>query len=218
MSKVFSVVFLSILLMLSSGIACAAFGDKVAANDPDVGSYLYALPVGGPLFIYFNADSSILPAYNTVDPVYLNAIPIADRMTPFSTVLPGHQVVFGNPDFGLPWTGLPGSAIVYLPLYNGAPYNIGDPIYIKTNPLPTITTNDVRLTPIATPLGTLPAGSKVMDFHPDHGKTWTAIPGAWTLRFADSTPYDGVYSIGDKIYLHMTPAPFVTPGDLRLSA
>ena len=212
MNKVFCVVTLSLLLMLSAGMALGLpFGSKVATGNADAGRFLNALPIAG--FGSFDVDASA--TYNQPDPVYLNAIPIADRLTPFMGALPGHQVVFGNPDFGMPVTLFPGAAVVFLPIYGSpAAYDPRDPIYLVTDAtVPTIQTNDIRLTNVP---NAGPAGSKVNDFNIDHGVTWSPMPGTWTLQYVD-TDLSGTYSITDKIYLHMTGATFVTPGDLRLS-
>jgi hypothetical protein len=205
-------VALSLLLMLSAGMALGqAYGSKVATGNVDVGRFLNPLPMAG--FAYFDVDASA--TYNQPDPVYLNAIPIADRLTPFMGALPGRQVVFANPDFGMPITLFPGAAIVYLPIYgNPAIYDPRDPIYLVTDStVPTIQTNDIRLTAVA---GAGPAGSKVNDFNIDHGLGWSPAPATWTIQYVD-TDQSLTYSITDKIYIHMTGATFITPGDLRLT-
>jgi hypothetical protein len=212
MKKIFFVVALSFLLMLSAGMALGqAYGTKVVAGNVDDGRFLNPLPMAG--FASFDVDASA--SYNQPDPVYLNAIPIAVRLTPFMGALPGRQVVFGNPDFGMPSTLFAGAAIVYLPVYgNTATYDPRDPIYLVADvTVPTIQTNDVRLTPVA---GAGPAGSKVFDFNIDHGVAWAPAPATWTIQYVD-TDQSFTYSITDRIYLHMTPATFVTPGDLRLT-
>jgi hypothetical protein len=218
MKKGFFVLALSLLLVLSSitGIALGqyAYGSKVAWSDHDYGRFLTALPMGG-LGTFFDVDASL--AYNAIDPVYLDAFPIADRLTPFDGVggAPGHQVVFASPDYGMPYLPLTAPAIVYLPIYGSPAYNPLDPIYLvadTTLPGAILRTNDVRLS-AGNPAGA--AGSKVTDFSIDNGKTYTPMPG--TLQYVD-TDGSGSYTIGDKIYLHLSGATFVDAGDLRLTA
>jgi hypothetical protein len=218
MKKGIYLIVLSLLLMLSAaGMALGeAFGSKVASTDADKGDFLSPLGMGG--FVYFDADIS--GSYSANDPVYLlPANPIAIRLTRFcNTVFPGRQLVFGNPDYLMPLLPLPAAALVYLPIYgDGATYHPDDPVYLvgDTTAVPAghLRTNDIRIG-CGNPNG-MP-GSKVADFSADNGMLYRLMPPEWTLQY-DDVAITGTYSIGDDIYLHRGAAPFVIPGDIRLT-
>jgi hypothetical protein len=221
MSKIFFVVALSVLLMLSaSGIALGQFGSKVAAADTDAGHALAPIALAG--YRFFDIDTGT--GYSAADPVYMRSAPpvINDRLTPVDAVLPGNLVDVFAPDFLISQAAvpLPAPAIVYLPIYgNGVAYDPADPVYLVTNtaavPAGHLRANDIRIS-LGNPNG-IP-GTKIADFSGDNNALYTLMPGAWGV-FYDDVDQTLSYTLGDKVYLHNTAAgpAMVLPGDIRLT-
>jgi hypothetical protein len=217
---------LAISLSLILDMAAASgyeFGSKVEATDGDIGNPLFTMPAKTTI-AYWDIG---VPGYDEDDVVYIhtpgacvNANDI--RLTPFDIFIAGSKVISTDKDIGMPLTTFPGLVIRYLDLYGSANYDINDPVYIHSslasNPssaLATIT-NDVRLSEVQG----FTAGTKVMDFDPDHNKFFGMAPPALSpVGFFDVNG-NGVYDYPDDVYLNYPsgfPKYSVAVNNVRLS-
>jgi hypothetical protein len=220
------IAILAISLSLILGMAAVSgyeFGSKVEATDDDIGNPLFAMPAKTTI-TYWDIG---VPGYDEEDVVYLHTPGVCVnandiRLTPFDTFIAGSKVMSTDKDIGMPLTMFSGLAIRYLDLYGSANYDLKDPVYIHSsltsNPpsaLATIT-NDVRLSNIEG----FPAGTKVMDFNPDHNKFFgMAPPGLAPVGFFDVNG-NGVYDYPDNVYLNYPsgfPKYSVAVNNIRLS-
>ena len=217
-----------ILMLCLSGAAEYAFGSKVALGDTDVQRLIYDFD-DIPVPKYWNIGPV---GYDAGDPVYLDIIRPGDdlvqandlRLTAFNTFAAGTKVIAGDSDLDMPLTDLTDWAIVYTDLYGtvGA-YDIRDPVYISnSSPAPyEILTNDIRLNRV----NTLMAGTKVLDYHPDHEKGASLL--IHTFRFYNvngnqNAAGNPIYDFEDDVYLDIS-LPFnpifgfVAVNDVRLT-
>lgn len=213
-----SIYLLSIFLVLS-GVGLG-MGNFVTMADPDLGLTLTPLPAipGISPFVFFDIQPNGI--YDAADPVYLTANSIQARMNFLPKPrMAGTKVVYPNSDFFASLTFAPATnfnpTIAFVPKFgNPTTYVQGDPIYLVMDPTNNrISTNDIRLTPLAPVLA---AGTKVNDGNSDWGDAWLSAPNTWSLQYADNTP-DGVYDVGDHVFLHIGVGATVAPGDLHLS-
>lgn len=177
------------------------------------------------------------------------------RITGWGIYPAGSYVNQGDSDMGqqiYPWTppianptafasGL-NTGFYYMNVVAGAGYDIGDPIYLKTeaNPFPpaSTNTNDIRITANAG----FPAGSRVSLSDPDAARPlspfdwapalWTAAGGPQNQIPAIGRPiarlsfYNAngnvqglsfaIYDTGDVVYFDVNPIGTVSPNDVRL--
>lgn len=246
MKKLMKTFMLSSALALCLSGAMAQFGSKVGSGDTDVDRFLedFTAPLNPDLGYW---DIGPNPGiYDQGDIIYLdmvnNDVTNANdiRLTAFGSCPAGTKITAADNDINKPLLSLPGAAagIYYTDLYGSSGYDFQDPVYIlsRTNDFfgARTMTNDVRLNQI----NGLAAGTKVVDYNPDHDKN--AVPMVVpvslggpiaTLRF-----YNGngnvnevgvpIYDCGDDVYIDISlpgsavgghPFGFVSPNDIRLS-
>jgi hypothetical protein len=167
------------------------------------------------------------------------------RLTGWGPYPAGSYVHQGDSDIGqqlIPQapTVLPSgiaTSFYYLNVVGGPGYDLGDPVYLKTQLPPgiapaTLGTNDIRITGY----GDYPAGSRVSLGDSDAGKGLTpfkAVPpngGAFNpatfgaigqLRFFNANGNIlganlPIYDNGDQVYFDVPPLGVVSPNDIRL--
>lgn len=249
--------------MLTAGPAVAQFGSKVQTGDPDVGLPLSAFAaVGGVLPFAQQANSWLAywdvgttpNFYDDQDVAYLQfgnvwpRIVKANniRLTGWGPYPAGSYVAQGDSDMGqaviplFPPSALPAGGLFpgfyYMDVSGGPGYDLGDPVYLKTQlpAAPTTGTNDIRVTAN----GLFPAGSRVSLNDPDGNKPLTAFKTGYPaltggpLVAAGATPvaqlafYNAngnsiapalaIYDTGDVVYLDVQPLNEVSPNDIRL--
>ena len=232
-TKIALLTFSSLLLILNSaGASEYAFGTKVLATDSDVGKPLFVMPIGTGIAYW---DTGVVPGYDDTDVVYLhtgitaNVVANDIRLTPnpFGNFAAGSKVTPGDNDIGMPLNGF-GIGVAqfrYLNLYGSANYDMDDPVYIHQNALPpnpgafATVTNDVRLTDVEGHA----AGTKVLDFEPDHNKVLGLVgvgvtPVLGPIGFFDANG-NGLYDAADDVYLNFpsgVPGYTVTVNNVRL--
>ncbi|MDM7934143.1 MAG: hypothetical protein QUS08_01970 [Methanothrix sp.] len=244
------------LVLLTTVPAVAQFGSKVQTGDPDVGLPLSAFAfVGGPSpqaaswlaywdigttpNFYDDQDVAYLQ-FGTVFPRIVKANNI--RLTGWGPYPAGSYVADGDSDIGqavipAPFPALPAGAFTgfrYMDVSGGPGYDLGDPVYLKTQlpAAPTTGTNDIRITAN----GIFPAGSRVSLNDPDGNKPLTPFK-AWypaaggpviasiagpvaQLAFYNANGNSigalAIYDTGDVVYLDVQPLNEVSPNDIRL--
>lgn len=229
------------ILTLSLNGSVAQFGSKVVSGDVDVGRLLDNFTAGSPSLGYWDVSGN---GYSADDVVYLdissnNLTDAYDiRLISYDSNPAGTQVMAWDNDINKPLKYLHGNAcgIYFLDLYDGTPgYNYEDYVYVLAHASSSDTrtiTNDVRLSEV----NGLAPGTRVSDFHPDHGKIATAMIAPFTtlptgtmatIRFYNVNGNvdvlgNPIYDLGDDVYLDISlPSTssfgFVVPNNLRLS-
>jgi hypothetical protein len=232
-----------LILALCLNGAVAQFGSKVVAGNADVGQLLVDFPAPlAPALGFWDIGPN--PAiYDDGDVIYLdmagNGVTDANdiRFTAYGTNAAGTKVTANDNDINKPLAALPGAAagIYFTDLYGSAGYDAQDPVYILATaavvPGARTSTNDIRLNAV----DGLAAGTKVLDYHPDHDKPAVPMiqpflvpPGGpiATIRFHNVNGNvdllgNPIYDSHDAVYLDISlPGAFglVMPNDVRLSA
>lgn len=256
-----STLYITVGFVILIGVASSYdFGSKVDNTSPDLGRPLvdfggYQLPIDigywdvGPNPHIFDEGDMVYLHFGSEVPTTINANDI--RLTNLHLTDPelilsaGSKVKASDIDCGKPLLPLPApritAGIYFMDLHGSSPgYDVEDLIYLKTLlPAGITVTNDVRLSETVHYDDTvLPAGSKVLDYDPDHNRLiipmivgFPIIPPVWpspsfaTIRFynANGDTMNGIpiYGYEDDVYIDVPFSPlspgFVSVNDVRLT-